>query len=144
MKSTKHDPDRITRLPDPAILRQAATDRATDLALQHAYRLLAKKQYMSARKALHQIYLSDPQNPHAQNLQQRIRELEADESMCMEGLRTWRYRIGMNTAWRRLCWGAAGTSLGIYSIFQWAKAIPYARNYGLAASITTQIEYRGR
>ena len=131
-------------LPDPAMLRQAAADRATEIAFQQAYRLIARKQYARARKALQDIHLTDPDNPHVQILKSRIRDLEAEERERVEGLRSWRYSLAMNTTWRRICWGAAAFGLGIYSLIEFSRAIPFAFANGMAASITSQIQWRGR
>jgi hypothetical protein len=131
-------------MPDPVFVRQAAADRATELAFQNAYRFLAQKKYSLALKALDHVYLSDPNNPHIRTLKERIQTLQADEKERAERLRAWRYYLGMNTSWKRLCWALAAVGLGLYGAYTLAEALPYAFNSGMTASITTQIVYRGR
>ena len=126
------------------MLQQAAADRATEIAFQQAYRLIGRKQYGRARKALQDIHLTDPGNRHVHDLKSQIRDLEAAERERAEGLRSWRYSLAMNTHCRRFCWGVGAVILGVYSLLQLPQAVSYAFTNGIVASITTQVHWRGR
>ena len=142
MRWARTDGDRTSRLPDPAVLHQAAADRETERVFQQAYRFLARRQYAQAQKALQHVDVIDPANPHVKNLKARIRGMALEERERAESLRSWRYTLGMNTTWRRVLWAIAGIGLAVYSLSQLPRAIAYAVQHGLAAYTTTQV-YRG-
>lgn len=119
-------------------------DPAREATLAQAYLLCQRRKYDDAKRLLHMLQRSAPQDPDVQYLLARIASTEVAEKQEDEGLRSWRYRLGMQTSTARFCAYVAAVVIGIYGIWNFFNSIGEGISKGFGTNISSLIYTGGR
>src|SRR2546423_1478420 len=107
--------------------------------LATAYLLCQRRQYDEAKRILNMVLLTAPNDPDVQYLLARIASTEQADQRDEEGLRSWRYRLGMQTTAARF--GAYIVAIvvagfGVWNVF---NSIAEAQSNGFAGQTTSMV-----
>src|SRR5579859_3188291 len=112
-------------------------DPAREHHLAQAYLLCQRRQYDEARRLLNMLLVSYPTDPDARYLLGRINSTEQVEERSEQKLRSWRYTLGLQTAWARFVAYVGALAALIYGGWNVSVAFGEAREHGFGGLVTT-------
>jgi hypothetical protein len=118
-------------------------DPAREHHLKKAYLLCQRGKFDEAERLLKMLLVSSPNDPDARLLLARIAATEHAEKQEDEGRRAWRYRLGLQTTWSRVCWYLGALAAAGYGVWNAAQAVEIGRHMGFGAVITTMLSRGG-
>jgi hypothetical protein len=118
-------------------------DPAREATLKRAYLLCQRRKYDEAERLLKMVLGTAPNDPDARYLLGRIQSTARLEKAENEGLRSWRYRLGLQSSWARFC-AYAGSLIGLcYGAWNVWQALVDGSAKGFGAEITTMVARGG-
>lgn len=116
--------------------------------LAQAYLLCQRRQFDEAKRLLKMVLRGSPNDPDARYLLSRILSTEQADQFQDEKLRSWRFRLGLQTAWARFGVYITALALAGYGIWNVFYAVAEGMERGFAGSIHSMVytggKYRAR